>query len=153
MLPKVNLRNMLVLHIFSLFRGITMVIHSVSGGHFVGFFSWQTMLKFSGTEAQVGMAGIFFNIYILYIWKSLYMFFLFSWEPIYISNVSGRKHSGAKRLEWSRGPRIQTWMRTPFYDHNIHDTDNFTVSVNIYITITCIMLNDQYISSLQNSRI
>ena len=84
MLPKVNLRNMLVLHIFSLFRGITMVIHSVSGGHFVGFFSWQTMLKFSGTEAQVGMAGIFLNIYFIYIWKSLYMFFLFSWEPIYI---------------------------------------------------------------------
>ena len=75
MLPKVNLRNMLVLHIFSLFRGITMVIHSVSGGHFVGFFSWQTMLKFSGTEAQVGMAGIFLNIYIYYIYGKVYICF------------------------------------------------------------------------------
>jgi len=132
---------MLVLHIFSLFRGITMVIHSVSGGHLVGFFSWQTRLKFSGTEAQVGMAGILkINIY----GKVYICFFLFSWEPIYPMFPEGS--CSAKRLEWSRGPRskkiveimekshgIQTWMRTPFYDHNIHDTDNFTVSVNIYI--------------------
>ena len=90
------------------------------------------------------------------------MIFLFSWEPIYPMFPEGSY--SAKRLEWSRGPRskkiveimekshgIQTWMRTPFYDHNIHDTDNFTVSayvyiiIYIYITITCIVLKDQYI--------